>query len=178
VSYSVAECRKKLAFQAPDVLLLDIELPDGDGIDFCGEIVARHPALKVMIFTSHEEYSTMRRAMANGAAGYILKADLAEELIVGLETIMSGQSFVSFEIEKRIKKIEERPVWLTLRERQVLEGVAEGYTNQEIADHLGLSLQTIKSYHKSLNQKIDANNPTELVKKAIEMGEIKRRMHP
>jgi DNA-binding NarL/FixJ family response regulator len=131
-----------------------------------------------MIFTSHEEYSTMRRAIANGAAGYILKADLAEELIVGIETIMSGQSFVSFEIEKRIKKIEERPVWLTMRERQVLEGVAEGYTNQEIADRLGLSIQTIKSYHKSLNQKIDANNPTELVKKAIEMGEIKRRMRP
>jgi DNA-binding NarL/FixJ family response regulator len=174
VSYSLAECRKALAFGQPDVLLLDLELPDGDGIDFCAEILSRYPTLKVVILTSHEEYSAIRRAMLNGAAGYLLKADLAEELIMGLETVMGGQAFVSFEIEKRVRKIEERPVWLTMRERQVLEGIADGYTNQEIADRLGLSIQTIKSYHKSLNQKIDANNPTELVKKAIEMGELKR----
>jgi DNA-binding NarL/FixJ family response regulator len=174
ISYSLAECRKALAFGQPDVLLLDLELPDGDGIDFCAEILSRYPALKVMILTSHEEYSATRQAMANGAAGYLLKTDLAEELIIGLETVMNGQSFVSFEIARRIRKIEERPVQLTMRERQVLEGIAEGYTNQEIADRLELSIQTIKSYHKSLNQKIDANNPTELVKKAIEMGELKR----
>jgi DNA-binding NarL/FixJ family response regulator len=176
VSYSLAECRKALAFGQPDVLLLDLELPDGDGIDFCAEIRSRYPALRVMILTSHEEYSAIRRALLNGAEGYLLKADLAEELIIGLETVMNGQTFMSFEIEKRIKKIEERPVWLTMRERQVLEGIADGYTNREIADRLGLSIQTIKSYHKSLNQKIDANNPTELVKKAIEMGELKRPM--
>jgi DNA-binding NarL/FixJ family response regulator len=174
ISYSLAECRKALAFQAPDVLLLDLKLPDGDGIDFCTEILSRYPELKVLILTSHEEYSFTRRAMANGVAGYMLKTDLAEELITGLETVMRGQTFVSFEIRTRIKKAEKRPVRLTVRERQVLEGVAEGYTNQEIANFLGLSVQTIKSYHKSLNQKINASNPTELVRKAIELGEIKK----
>ncbi|MDR1556430.1 MAG: response regulator transcription factor [Tannerellaceae bacterium] len=178
ISYSLAECRKALAFGAPDVLLLDLKLPDGDGISFCAEILNHYPELKVLILTSHEEYSFTRRAMANGAAGYMLKADLAEELITGLETVMKGRRFVSFEIETRMKKTEEHSVRLTLRERQVLEGVADGYTNQEIADRLGLSIQTVKSYHKSLNQKINANNPTELVRKAIDMGEIKRTVYP
>jgi DNA-binding NarL/FixJ family response regulator len=170
ISYSLAGCRKALAFQAPDVLLLNLKLPDGDGIDFCIEILSRYPELKVLILASHEEYSFTRRAMANGAAGYMLKTDSADELITGLETVMRGQRFVSFEIRTRMKKTEERSVRLTMRERQVLEGVAEGYTNQEIANLLGLSIQTVKSYHKSLNQKINASNPTELVKKAIELG--------
>jgi DNA-binding NarL/FixJ family response regulator len=177
-SYSINECRKALAFQAPDILLLDLELPDGDGIDFCVEIRRHYPSLKVLILTSHEEYSAIRRAKDNGVAGYLLKADLADELIMGIETVMNGQSFVSLEIEKRIKKIEERPMWLTTRERQVLEGVAQGYTNPEIADRLGLRVETVKSYHKSLNQKIDAKTPTELVKKAIEKGEIKMVTRP
>jgi DNA-binding NarL/FixJ family response regulator len=177
-SYSIRECRKALAFQVPDILLLDLELPDGDGIDFCAEILGRYPSLKVLILTSHEEYSAIRRAMANGAAGYLLKSDLAEELIIGIETVMNGQSFISFEIEKKVKKIEKRPVWLTRRERQVLEGVAQGCTNKEIAGRLGLSIETVKSYHKSLNQKMDVSSPTELVKKAIETGEIKMTAHP
>jgi DNA-binding NarL/FixJ family response regulator len=168
VSYTLNECRKALAFTPVDVLLLDISLPDGNGIDFCKEIHVGHPDLKILILTSHNEYSIAKRTMENGASGYILKNALSEEVIEGIEAVMNGETFLCDEIDTLIHKKSEQQIWLTNREQEVLELISEGFTNQKIADALFLSIETVKTYRKNLIQKFDAKNTVALVRKGME----------
>jgi DNA-binding NarL/FixJ family response regulator len=168
VSYSIAECRKNLAFKRPDVLLLDIRLPDGSGIDFCAEIRKKHPGLKILALTTHDEYSIVRRMMESGANGYILKNALSEEILTGIDAVMNGETFLCEEIEAIIKRQKNQSVWLTAREQELLRLVVDGYTNQEIADELYLGVETIKTYRKNLLMKLGAKNSVVLAKMAIE----------
>ncbi|MDR1553217.1 MAG: response regulator transcription factor [Prevotellaceae bacterium] len=167
-SSTLSECRTALASQNPDVLLLDINLPDGNGVDFCVEIKQKYPNLKVLILTTHNEYSIARRVMDNGASGYILKNALSEEVIIGIETVMSGKIFLCDEIDILMKNRNENPIWLTVREQELLRFIVNGFTNQEIADKMFLSIETIKTYRKNLILKLGTKNSMSLVKMAIE----------
>lgn len=168
VSYTLEECRRNLSEELPDVLLLDISMPDGNGVDFCEEIHRKYPDMKILILTTHDEYSIAKRVIANGASGYVLKNSLSEEVIAGIETIMTGEIFLCEEIDVLIKKHTDQPVWLSSREQELLRLIVDGHTNQEIADKLFLSVETIKSYRKNLIQKLGAKNSMILVKMAIE----------
>ena len=168
VSHTLEECRKALLYQSPDVLLLDLSLPDGSGIDFCSEIRKKHPQIKILILTTHNEYSVAKQVMENGASGYILKNALAEEVIVGIEAVMEGETFLCDEIDVLMKKKPKQMIWLTTREKELLRLIVDGYTNQEIADKLFLSIETIKTYRKNLILKLGAKNSMLLVKMAIE----------
>jgi DNA-binding NarL/FixJ family response regulator len=168
VSYSLSGCRNAIAFKRPDVLLLDIKLPDGNGVDFCAEIRKKYPALKILALTTHDEYSVVRRMMENGANGYILKNALSEEIISGIEAVMNGEVFLSEEVDHLIKKQKNQAIWLTARERELLRLIVNGYTNQEMADELYLGVETIKTYRKNLILKLGAKNSMILVKMAIE----------
>ncbi|MDR0753845.1 MAG: response regulator transcription factor [Prevotellaceae bacterium] len=167
-SSSLAQCRTALDTEITDVLLLDINLPDGSGVDFCSEVKQKYPDLKVLILTTHNEYSIAKRVMHNGASGYILKNALSEEVITGIETVMSGQIFLCDEIDVLIKKRNENPIWLTVREQDLLRLIIDGYTNQEIADKMYLSVETIKTYRKNLLLKLGARNSMVMVKMAFE----------
>jgi DNA-binding NarL/FixJ family response regulator len=167
-SSSLAQCRTALNAETPDVLLLDINLPDGSGVDFCTEIKQKYPGLKVLILTTHNEYSIARRVMNNGASGYILKNALSEEVITGIETVMDGKIFLCDEVDVLMKKRDENPIWLTVREQELLRLIIDGYTNQEIADKMFLSIETIKTYRKNLLLKLGAKNSMVLVKMALE----------
>ena len=168
ISHTLAECRNALAFQEPDVLLLDINLPDGSGIDFCAEIRQKYPSVKVLVLTTHDEYSVAHRVLENGASGYILKNALSEEVIAGIEAVMDGETFLCDEIDILMKKRSKQPVWLTAREQELLRLIVDGYTSQEIADKVFLSIETIKTYRKNLILKLGARNSMMLVKLAIE----------
>lgn len=168
ISYSLSGCRNAIAFKRPDVLLLDIKLPDGNGIDFCAEIRKKYPELKILALTTHDEYSVVRRMMENGANGYILKNALSEEIISGIEAVMNGEVFLSEEVDNLIKKQKDQAIWLTARERELLRLIVNGYTNQEMADELYLGVETIKTYRKNLILKLGAKNSMILVKMAIE----------
>lgn len=168
VSYSLAETRKALAFQQPDVLLLDLNLPDGSGIDFCREMQQKYPAVKILVLTTHDEYSVAKRVMDNGASGYILKNALSEEVIAGIEAVMNGELFLCEEIDLLMKKEAEKAIWLTAREQEMLRLIVDGYTNQEIAEKLFLGVETIKTYRKNLIFKLGARNSMVLVRMAIE----------
>jgi DNA-binding NarL/FixJ family response regulator len=168
VTHSLSGCRNVLAFKRPDVLLLDIKLPDGNGIDFCAEIHGKYPDLKILALTTHDEYSVMRRMMENGANGYILKNALSEEIITGIEAVMNGEVFLCEEIDALIKKQKNQAIWLTTREQELLRHIVDGYTNQEMADKLYLGVETVKTYRKNLILKLGAKNSMVLVKMAIE----------
>lgn len=171
-SYSLSDCRKALDIQTPDVLLLDILLPDGSGVDFCAEVKEKYPEVKVLILTTLDGYSTAKHVMDNGAAGYILKNSLSEEVVEGIVTVMRGEIFLCDEIDILMKKKQPNAIWLTTRERELLKLIADGYTNQEIANKIYLSVETIKTYRRNLIFKLGAKNSMVMVKMAIEQNLI------
>lgn len=167
-SHTLADCREAMVRETPDVLLLDINLPDGSGIEFCTEVRHKYPEVKVLVLTTHDEYSIARRVMESGASGYILKNAMSEEVIAGIEAVMEGETFLSDEIDILMRKRSEQPVWLTAREQELLRLIVDGYTNQEIADKVFLSVETIKTYRKNLILKLGAKNSMMLVRMALE----------
>ena len=168
VSYNLADCRAALERELPDLLMLDISLPDGSGMDFCLEMKQKYPELKILVLTAHDEYSIAKRVIDNGASGYVLKNALSEEVIAAIETVASGETFLCHEMDMLMKKRMEQHIWLTTREQELLKLIVDGYTNQEIADKIFLSLETIKTYRKNLILKLGAKNSVMLVKMALE----------
>lgn len=168
VAHSAAECRRNIAFWKPDVLMLDVGLPDMSGLDFCREIRTTYPDVGVLALTTHNEYSIVRQMLENGASGYLIKNAMAAEVIEGIETVAAGGTFLCHEIDLLMKRTSPENVWLTGREREILQLIVDGYTNPEIAERIFLSPETIKSYRKNLLLKLGAKNTALLVRMALE----------
>ena len=168
--YDLKSYRLLLAETQPDLLLLDIELPDGNGVDFCAEIMKIYPGLKIIMLTSYKEFNIARHALSNGALGYILKNAEPEEMYAGIETVSRGEQFLCEEINILLKeKKNEEPIWLTNSEKTVLKYLAEGYTKKEIATLLHRDEETIKTHRKNLSVKLKPKNLADLIKKGYEM---------
>jgi DNA-binding NarL/FixJ family response regulator len=167
-AYSVAGCLQLLERIPADVLLLDISLPDGNGIDLCPRIKAKYPDLKILMLTSYSELTIIMRALEEGASGYILKSSMTEEIIKGIHTVMSGERFLCEEVDLLMKKQENQLVRLSRREQELLRLIVAGYSNSEIADNMCLGYETIKTYRKNLILKLNVHNTAQLVKIAIE----------
>ena len=157
-----------LISQQPDVLLLDINLPDISGIDLCKEITSRWPNINIMALTSFDEYTVVKKMMENGAKGYLLKNAMSEEILEGITAVATGKTFLCHEIDLFMKKQASRQIFLTPRETDVLRLIVEGLTNTEIAEKLFLGAETINGYRKNLLFKLDAKNTAVLVRMAIE----------
>lgn len=168
VAHSAAECRNSIGFWKPDVVLLDVGLPDINGVDFCRELKERFPELKVLALTTHNEYSVVRQMLESGASGYLIKNAMTEEVLAGIQAVANGETFLCHEIDVLMKRPKETQLWLSQREREMLKLVAEGLTNVEIAERIFLSPETIKSYRKNLLLKLDAKNTAVLVRIALE----------
>lgn len=168
--YDLKSCRKGLAKETPDVLLLDIELPDGDGVDFCAEAKKNYPQLKIIILTSYKEFNIARHALYNGALGYVLKNADPEEIFAGIETVSRGKQFLCEEIDLLLKERKDtKAIWLTNREKEILKHTADGRTVKETADLIFRDVETVKTCRKNLFLKLEAKNMAELVKKGYEM---------
>jgi len=174
VFYSIESGRKGLAKSRPDVLLLDIGLPDGDGVEFCADIVKEHPDLKIIMLTSYKEFNVAKRALHNGALGYILKNAEPEEIFAGIETVNKGEKFLCEEIDLLLKdKLSTPIVWFSPREKEVLQYIADGYTTREIAKKIFRDDETVKSHRRNLLIKLAAVNTSLLIKKACEQNLVK-----
>ena len=168
MAYNAQECRYHLQFGLPDVLMLDINLPDGNGVELCKEFKALYPDLKILALTTYNEYSIVRQMLDNGALGYVLKNAMAEEVIEGVRTVAEGKKFLCHEVDVLMKKQSNTDIWLTPREQEMLKLIVAGNTNTEIAEKTSLSPETIKGYRKNLLLKLDVKNTAMLVKKAID----------
>ena len=168
VAHSAGECRRNIRFWKPDVLLLDVGLPDISGIDYCKELKEEYPELKILALTTHNEYSIVRQMLDNGAAGYLIKNAMASEVLAGIQAVANGEIFLCHEVDMLMKRPKEKIIWLTEREKELLKLVTEGFTNAEIAQKIFLSPETIKGYRKNLLFKLDAKNTAMLVKIALE----------
>ncbi|MDR0939502.1 MAG: response regulator transcription factor [Mediterranea sp.] len=167
-AYNLADCRKLLDTAPPDVLLLDVSLPDGNGIDICHEIRERYPDVRILMLTSYAERNVIGRALDGGAHGYVLKNASAEEVVEGIRTVAAGRQFLCGQAAKLFKPRSWQPVVLSPKEREVLRLIVDGLTIKEIADKLCLGFETVRSYHKYLHLKLGVHNTAQLVRMAIE----------
>jgi len=174
VYYNLKSCREGLVKSLPDVLLLDIGMPDGDGVEFCAKITKDYPKLKVIMLTSYKEFNVAKRALHNGALGYVLKNAEPEEIFAGIEAVSQGEQFLCEEIDIMLKnKLDSQITWYSPREKDIMQRIADGYTTKEIADKLFVNDETVKTYRKNILIKIGAKNAFEMVKKAYEQNQIR-----
>lgn len=158
----------------PDVVLLDINLPDLNGIELCERIKKEFPSIKVLGISTFKERSYITRLMDKGASGYVLKNVDKEELIEAIRQVASGRMYFSMEAATAIttqKSLSQVPI-LTSREKEILVLISEGMTNKEIADQLYISPLTVDSHRKNLLAKFTVRNTAALVKLGIEHGLI------
>jgi DNA-binding NarL/FixJ family response regulator len=169
-AYSVSGCMKLLAQSEIDVLLLDVSLPDGNGIVLLPKIKAQYPDIKVIILTSHNEIPVIMQAIDNGASGFIMKNATAEVIVEGISTVASGKRFLCEETERLLEKRDNQTVVLSRREQELLRLIVAGKSGLEIADSMCLGYETIKSYRKRLMLKLNVTNAVDLVRIAMEQG--------
>lgn len=152
----------------PDLLLLDVALPDGDGIDAIPLFVEACPPMRIIIFTMYAEGAVVGRAMKAGAHGYLLKSVSSKELLEAIHAVANGETYICEEARSHAHEEMEAVPTLTLREREVLALIVQGKTIKEIAEELFLGFETVHSYTKYLRQKLHCQNTASLVRTAIE----------
>ncbi|MGI4873511.1 MAG: response regulator [Janthinobacterium lividum] len=156
----------------PHIVLLDINLPDGNGIDVCRQLLAEQPGLRVVALTTFKERSYLTRMLQAGAAGYVLKNALPEELASALRRVQAGKKFFSDEIQDLLVQAHTVPdtLLLTRREKEILTLIADGFTSQSIAERLCISPLTIETHRRNLLVKFEATNTATLIKLAARQG--------
>jgi DNA-binding NarL/FixJ family response regulator len=167
---SVDSCLSFLAQQQPDVIIMDINLADKSGIDLCAEVKQLYPGIFILGLSTFNQQSFIRKMMDNGASGYVLKNVTREELVEAITTIVKGKLYLSHEAARSLRSTEEPglPV-LTRREKEVLSLIADGMTNNEVAEKLFISTTTVDTHRKSLLSKLNAKNTASLVRIATQL---------
>jgi DNA-binding NarL/FixJ family response regulator len=138
----------------------------------CKSIIARYPKQKVLALTTYSERVFIQQMLDNGARGYVLKNASSEEIMEGVDEVHAGRIFLCAEAENLLKKTQENELMITRRESSVLKLLAEGFTNQEIAEKLFISPLTVDSHRKILIVKLQARNTASLIKIASDKGLI------
>ncbi len=167
---SAASCLAFLSVSQPDIILMDINLPDTSGIELCRVIKLRYPSLQVIGLSTFNQQSFVERMIQNGASGYILKNATREELVTAIHRVNKGKKYYSAEIAQSLKSGQPGIPLLTRREKEVLELIAEGYTNAEIADKIYVSVTTVDTHRKNLLAKFDTRNTASLIRMAMNCG--------
>jgi DNA-binding NarL/FixJ family response regulator len=148
----------------PDLVVMDVRLPDGSGIEACRDIRAEHPETRVVMLTSYPDEEAVLSAIVAGASGYLLKQIRARDLVSALESVARGESLldpaVTATVLERVRRIattpyDEEVAQLTAQEQRILLLVAEGKTNKEIASEVFLSDKTVKNYVSSILSKLN-----------------------
>jgi two-component system response regulator NreC len=166
----------------PDLVVMDVSMPLLNGIEATRQIKRDCPKVRVLILTVHEQKDYVAQLLVAGADGYIIKRAAGEELIVAIRTVCQGQAFLHPSVTKvvvddYVKRLQEGDGpeayrILTQREREVLQLIAEGYTNREMADLLHISIKTVQNHRSRIMSKLDLHDRGELIKYAIQQGII------
>ena len=176
------EAVSKTAELKPDVLLLDITMSNMGGIDALRTIKEKRPSISILILTMHENEAYLLEALKAGASGYILKKAADNELMSAIRAVYSGEVFIPSSLTRSVveemvsgsvsreESVDNDQEQLSPRELEVLTLVAQGYTNQQIADRLYLSVKTVETYKARVMEKLSLGSRVELVRYALQHG--------
>ena len=159
----------------PDVVLLDVGMPNLNGLDAARQILAASPRTRVLILTMHESEQIVREVLEVGARGFLLKSDAARDLVAAVEALQRRTTFFTSSVAEIVlngylnRRSDERPVRdrLTAREREVVQLLAEGKTSKEVAVALNLSVKTAETHRTNVMRKLDLHSVADLVRYAV-----------
>lgn len=160
----------RVAATLPDVVVLDVRLPDGSGVELCRHIRSDHPQIRCIMLTAFDDDTASVAAVVAGASGYVLKTIRSRALIDGIRSVAQGEDLLSSAMADRVRESlaaratpsSTHAPELTLRERQALTLIAEGLTNRQIGERLGLAEKTVKNYVSGLLAKLGMERRTQV----------------
>jgi len=168
----------------PDVAVLDVRLPDGDGVEVCRDIRSMHPEVQCIMLTSFADDEAVYAAIMAGASGYVLKQVRGDELVDGIRRVAAGESLLDPAVTTRVldrlrtqQNEDDELKALTEQERKILDLIAEGMTNRQIGEQLFLAEKTVKNYVSNVLSKLGMSRRTEAAAYAARLSE-RRARHP
>lgn len=174
------EAMERLTELEPDVVLMDISMPGLNGIEATRQIRQRYPTVKVVVLSMHANEEYVFQVLQAGASGYVLKQSDSLEVLTAIRAAVAGGSFLSPPISRTViddyvHRAEARGQGgdldlLTSREREVLQLLAEGRTNREIAEELSISIKTVETHRSNMMNKLGVSSKTELIRYALRKG--------
>lgn len=174
------EAYRRIPATSPDIAVLDVRLPDGDGVEVCREIRSSHPEIACLILTSYADDEALFSAIMAGAAGYVLKQVRGTDLVDGIRRVARGESLldprVTARVLERVRRNDEPEelASLTNQERRILDLIAEGLTNRQIGERMYLAEKTVKNYVSNLLAKLGMSRRTEAAVYAARLAERRR----
>ncbi len=153
---------------AVDVVLQDVGLKEGNGIDLARTMLARWPELCVLMFSMYDNPEYVQRALQAGARGYVLKDAPASEIVAAIEAVVAGGTFLSPGVSRRLFRHQEPRPLLSPRESQILSALGRGESSKQIAKALDLSVRTVETHRQSIKRKLGLDGQAELIKYAVE----------
>ena len=165
----------------PDVVLMDFSMPDLNGLEATRQIKQRLPDTKVLILTRHADNEYIKSILSAGAAGYLLKKSAAEELVIAIQAVQRGDPYLDPSISQHIidgylntsaEESKTLEIELTSRQREVLQLIAEGHPNREIASRLNISVKTVENHRTNIMKSLDSHSTADLIQYAIRKGII------
>jgi DNA-binding NarL/FixJ family response regulator len=178
---TAAEALARIPPTAPDVAVLDVRLPDGDGVEVCRDIRSAHPEIRCLMLTSFADDEALFSAIMAGASGYVLKQVRAVDLVDAIRRVARGESLLDPSVTNRVlerlrrgPEEDELTAQLTPQERKLLDLLAEGLTNRQIGERMFLAEKTVKNYVSSLLSKLGMGRRTEAAVYAARLAERRR----
>jgi DNA-binding NarL/FixJ family response regulator len=169
---NAASCLDFLKHNQPDIILMDVSLPDKNGTELCREVKQLYPSILVLGLSTFNQQIIIRNMTDSGASGYVLKNATKEELLEAISTVLKGKTYFSTEAAASLKESHAQQLLITRREKEVLQLIAEGLTNAEISGKLFISIPTVNTHRKSILEKLEVRNTATLIGKATKMGLI------
>jgi DNA-binding NarL/FixJ family response regulator len=166
-----------IAASRPDLVVVDVSLPDGHGIELVKDIKASHPDLCVLVLSMHDELLYAERAIRAGASGYVMKQEPTDTVLNAARQILNGKPYLSPKLQERVlqrfatglsEPVNSEVERLTDRELEVFELIGQGRGTREIAEQLRLSVSTVETHRAHLKEKLELDSATELVRRAVE----------
>jgi DNA-binding NarL/FixJ family response regulator len=174
-AFTASSCLAFLEKELPDIILMDISLPDQSGVELCAVVKQKYPLVKILGLSTFNQHSFIEKMMESGASGYLLKNASGQELSNAIKKVYGGQIYLSFEASMVVKSHQGNQAQqprLTRREKEILTLISEGYTNPQIAEKLFLSVNTVDTHRKNLLAKFNVSNTATLIKMAVQSGLI------
>lgn len=163
-----AEALRLLEGLAVDVVLQDVGLKEGNGIDLARTMLARWPDVCVLMFSMYDNPEYVHRALQAGARGYVLKDAPASEIVAAIEAVVAGGTFLSPGVSRRLFRNQQPRPLLTPRESQILSALGRGQSSKQIAQALDLSVRTVEAHRQSIRRKLELEGQAELIRYAVE----------